>query len=97
MCFEVFLKIFVALFAVFGFYCFVKLISLTCFGYDNVRVTIDVDSVDTVENINDYLKEAENFCLVCGGGKVAVLIRREFSDEKLIRKLDRRKIKYYII
>ena len=97
MYFEVFLKIFVAIFAVFGFYCLVRLVGVTWFGYDNIRVTIEVDSPDTAENINTYLKEAENFCLACGGGKVAVLIRQNYNDEKLLRKLERRNIKYYII
>lgn len=97
MCFEVFLKIFVGIFAVFGLWCLVKLVGVTWFGYDNIRVTVEVDSRDTVENINEYLKEAEDFCLVCGGGSVAVLIQREFNDEKLVRKLERRNIKYYVI
>lgn len=97
MYFEVFLKIFVGIFAVFGFFCLVKLVGVTWFGYDNVRVTIDIDSPDTVENINSYLNEAENLCLVCGGGEVAVLVRHEYSDEKLLKKLERRNIKYYII
>ena len=97
MYFEVFLKIFVGIFAVFGFFCLVKLVGVTWFGYDNVRVTIDIDSPDTVENINSYLNEAENLCLVCGGGEVVVLVRNEYSDEKLLKKLERRNIKYYII
>lgn len=97
MYFEVFLKIFVGIFAVFGLYCLIKLVGVTWFGYDNIRVTVDVDSRDTAENINEFLKEAEDFCLVCGGGEVAVLIRSQFNDEKLVRKLERRNIKYYVI
>ena len=97
MYFEVFLKIFVGLFAVFGFYCLIKLVSVTWFGYDNIRVTLEIDSDDTVEKLNEYLKEAEDFCLICGGGSIAVLVNREYSNEKLIRKLERRNIKYYII
>lgn len=97
MYFEVFLKIFVGIFAVFGFYCLVKLVGVTWFGYDNIRVTVDVDSPDAVENINAYIKEAEDFCLACGGGEIAVLVRREYSDEKLLRKLERRNIKYYVV
>ena len=97
MYFEVFLKIFVGIFSIFGFCCLVKLVGVTWFGYENVRVTIDVDSLDTAENINLYLKEAEDFCLVCGGREIAVLVRKEFNSEKLLRKLERRNIKYYII
>ena len=97
MYFEVFLKIFVGLFAVFGFYCLVKLVAVTWFGYDNVRVTVEIDSADAADNINSYLKEAEEFCLVCGGREIAVLVNKEFGNEKLFRKLERRNIKYYVI
>ena len=97
MYFEVFLKIFVGVFAVFGFYCLIKLVSVTWFGYDNIRVTVEVDSPNVCENINEYLKEAEDFCLVCGGGKIAVLVNREYSNERLLRTLERKNIKYYII
>lgn len=97
MYFEVFLKIFVGIFAVFGFYCLIKLAMVTLFGYDNIRVTIEVDSRDTAANINDFLKEAEEFCLVCGGREIAVLVKKEFADEKLFRKLERKNVKYYLI
>ena len=97
MYFEVFLKIFVGLFAVFGFYCLIKLVSVTWFGYENIRVTVEVDSPDACANINEYLKEAEDFCFVCGGRSIAVLINREYSNERLIKKLERKNIKYYII
>ena len=97
MYFEVFLKIFVCLFAIFGFYCLVKLVGVTWFGYDNVRVTIEVDSRETAANINAYIKEAEEFCLACGGRKIAVIVKKEFGDEKLLKKLERRNIRYYVI
>ena len=97
MYFEVFLKIFVGIFAIFGFYCLVKLVMVTLFGYDNIRVAVEVDSKDTAANINTFLKEAEEFCLVCGGREIAVLVKKEFGDEKLLRKLERKNIKYYLI
>lgn len=97
MYFEVFFKIFVGAFAVFGFCCLVKFVGATWFGYDNIRVALEVDSEDTSKNINEYLKEAETMCLACGGGKIAVLVRKEYNSEKLLRKLERRNVKYYII
>lgn len=97
MYFEVFLEIFAAIFALFGIYCLIRLVGATWFGYDNVRAAVEVDSTDTAENINSYLKEAERICLLRGGGRIAVLVRREYCSDKLIRRLKKRKIKYYVI
>ena len=97
MCFEVFLKIFVAVFSLFGAFCLIRLVFVTWFGYDNVRVAVEVDSAQTAENIGEYVKEAETLCLLRGGGMIAVIIRREFYDEKLVKWLERRKIKIYVV
>ena len=97
MCFEVFLKIFVAVFSLFGAFCLIRLAIVTWFGYDNVRAAIEVDSAQTAENIDEYIKEAESICLLRGGGRIAVIIRREFYDEKLVKRLERRKIKIYVV
>lgn len=97
MYFEVFLKILVAFFALFGFFSLVKLIWCVWFGYDNVRVTVEIDSRDTVENIDEYLSEARTLCRIRGGSDLAVMIRKEFYDEKLVKKLEKRKLRYYVI
>ena len=97
MYFEVFLEIFVAFFAFFGVFCLVKLVGTVWFGYDNVRVTIDVDSPDTVTHIEDYIKEAKNTCFFWGEREIAVLVRRAYYNEALISKLERKHIKYYVI
>lgn len=97
MYFEVFLEIIVAIFAVFGLFCLIKLVDVIWFGCDNVRVTVEVDTPDTAEYICDFLKEAENTCLVWGGREIAVLVRSEFADEKLLKKLEQKRVKYYII
>lgn len=97
MCFEVFLKIFVAVFSLFGAFCLIRLAIVTWFGYDNVRAAIEVDSAQTAENIDEYIKEAESICLLRGGGRIAVIIRRELYDEKLVKRLERRKIKIYVV
>ena len=97
MYFEVFLEIIISLLAFFGVYCIVKLIGVSWFGYDNIMVTVEVDSPDTANNIEEYIKEAETSCLAVGGREIAVIVQAEFYDEKLMGKLKDRKIRYYVI
>ena len=97
MYFKVFLEILVAFFALFGVYSLVKLMSVVWFGYDNVRVVVEVDGRDAVQNIDEYLHEARDLCLMRGGRELAVVIRKELFDEKLAEKLDKKRIKYYVI
>lgn len=97
MCFEVFLKIFVAVFSLFGAFCLIRLAFVTWFGFDNVRVAIEVDSTETAENISEYIREAEALCLLRGGGRIAVIVKREFCNDKLVKRLERRKIKIYVV
>ena len=97
MYFKVFLEIIVAIFAFFGFFCLIKLICVVWLGYDNVRVAIEVDTQDTAKNIEDFLRDAETTCLAWGGREIAILVRSEFADERLIKKLERKHVKYYII
>ena len=97
MYFKVFLEIIVAIFAFFGFFCLIKIIGVIWFGYDNVRVALEVDTHDTAENIEEFLREAETTCLAWGGREIAILVRSEFADERLMKKLERRHVKYYII
>ena len=97
MYFEVFFEILVALFALFGFFSLVKLIGAVWFGYDNIRVALEVDSKDSVENIEEYIAEAKELCLMRGGRQIAVIIRREYFDELLIKKLEKSRVKYYVV
>ena len=97
MYFEVFLEILLAFFALFGVFSLIKLASAIWFGYDNVRVVVEVDSRDSVCNIDEYISEARELCIMRGGRELAVMIRREFYDEELVKKLERKRIKYYII
>ena len=97
MYFEVFLEIIVAFLAFFGVFCLVKLVGTVWFGYDNVCVTIEVDSKDTVEHIEDYINEAKNTCLVWGGREIAVLVKNKYRDDELLRKLEGKRIKYYFV
>ena len=97
MYFKVFLEIIVAIFAFFGFFCLIKFIGVIWFGYDNVRVALEVDTRETAENIEEFLKEAETTCLAWGGREIAVLVKSEYADERFLKKLERRHVKYYII
>ncbi len=97
MYFEVFLKIIVAFFAVFGIYSLCNFVFTTFLGYDNIRIVLEVDTQEVADNIERYLSEARENCLALCGKQIAVIIRREYLNEKLIKKLDRRHIKYYVI
>lgn len=97
MYFEVFFEILVALFALFGFFCLIKLIGVIWFGYDNVRVALEVDSRDSAENIDEYIAEAKELCLVRGGRQIAVIVGREYFDEALSKRLEKGRVKYYVV
>ena len=97
MYFEVFFQILLALFALFGFFSLVKLIGAMWFGYDNIRVALEIDSKDSAENIEEYIAEARELCLMRGGRQIAVIVRREYFDDTLIKKLEKGRIKYYVI
>jgi hypothetical protein len=97
MYFEVFLEIFVAFFAFFGLLCLVKLIGVVWFGYDNVRVTIEIDSYDSAKNIEEYIKEAQTSGFFWGGNEIAVLVRSKYYDEELAQRLERKRVKYFVI
>ncbi len=97
MYFEVFFEILVALFAIFGFFSLVKLICAIWFGYDNVRVALEIDSRDSAENVEEYIAEARELCLMRGGRELAVIVQGEFFDEELAKKLQKRRVKYYVV
>lgn len=97
MYFEVFLKIILAFFAVFGMYSLFKFVFTAVLGYENIRIVIEVDTQEVADNIEAYLREARENCLALFGKQIAVIIRREYLNEKLEKKLERRHIKYYVI
>ena len=97
MYFEVFFQILVALFALFGFFSLIKIVWSVWFGYDNVRVALEVDSRDSAENIEEYIAEAKELCLMRGGRQIAVIVRREYFNEILIKKLEKSRVKYYVV
>lgn len=97
MYFEAFLEIILAFFAVFGVYSLCKFVLAVILGYDNIRIVLEVDTQEVADNIDAYLKEARENCLALFGKKIAVIVRREFLSERLVRKLERKQIKYYVI
>lgn len=97
MYFEAFLEIILALFAVYGVYSLYRFVFSVILGYDNIRIVLEVDTKEVADNIDAYLKEARENCLALFGKQVAVIIRRDLLSEGLIKKLDRKRIKYYVI
>lgn len=95
MCFEVILQIILSLFAVFGFCSFLALIEETWFMSDNVTVCVTVDTKDAADDIEGYLREAGKVPLSRGG--VTVLVERRFAEEPLLKKLKRRRLRYFVI
>ncbi|MBQ7294118.1 MAG: hypothetical protein IJW79_10315 [Clostridia bacterium] len=97
MYFEVFLEIFVGVFAFFGIFCFVKIVGLIWFGYDNVQVAVEIDSPDSVENVQKYIREADMTCFALGGREIVIIVKREYYTDELVKKLDGANLKYYIV
>ena len=96
MYFEVFLEIFVASFALFGFFSLLKLLWIVFFGYDNLKVCVEVDTPETAENIDLFLKEAKSTCLAIGGRGIFVVVEKKYCSEELVNKLEENKIRYTV-
>ena len=96
MCFEVVLQIVCAALACFGVYSLIYFVSETWFFSDNIAVCVEIDTIEAVKNIENYVKEA---CRIprgrCGG--VTVLVRQRYAAESLLRELRARGIRYFII
>ena len=97
MCFEVFLEILVGVFAFFGAFCLVKLLGIIWFGYDNVQISVEIDSPDSVKNIEKYIREADVTCLALGGREIVVLVKREYLNDELIEIFEKKNLKYYVV
>ena len=96
MCFEVVFPIIVAFFAVFGLYSLICRIGETWFTSDNITVCIEVDTAEVSTEIDRYLKEAGRIP-IAHGGQITVLVRPEYADEALLRKLRRRHIRCFVL
>lgn len=96
MCFEVILPIIIAIFAVFGGGSLLFFIWETWFVSDNISIFVEVDTDEVAKHIALYLHEAGRLPAAKGNG-VAVLLRREYAEESLVRYLKRRKVRYYIV
>lgn len=94
---EIVLKIFTAVFTVFGLYAFARAIEETCFRSDKIHMTIDVDSKEVADQIEMYLDEAKSACFLCKSGRISVLIMEELATKELVGLLDRRHIRYHIV
>ena len=88
MYFEAFLKIILAFFSVFGIYSVFKFIFTAVLGYENIRIVLEVDTQEVADNIEAYLREARENCLALCGKQIAVIIRREYLSERLVKKLE---------
>ncbi len=94
---ELFLKLTVAVFSVFGLYAFAKALEETLFRSDKICVTVKVDSSDVARQIEFYLKEAKNALFVRKSRTILVIIIEELADNELIDFLKKRNIRYHIV
>lgn len=94
---EIVLKIFTAVFTVFGLYSFAHAIEETCFRSDKIHMTVDVDSREVADQIEMYLDEAKSAYFVRGDSRISVLIMEELATKELTELLDRRHIRYHIV
>ena len=97
MYFEVFLEILIAVFAFLGIFCFVKIFGIVFFGYDNILVAVEIDSPDSLQNIEKYVREADMTCLAVGGRDIIVIVKQEYFNENLANELEDKNLKYYVV
>ncbi len=96
MYFEVFLEIVVAAFAVFGLFCLVDLVGERLFGSDNLVLAVEVDEEYVAQELDLYLREAQNACFRRGGREIVVILKERFATEETLLRLKRKKIRYII-
>ena len=96
MCFEVIFPIVVVGFSVFGLYAVITFVGETWFGSDNISVCLTVETEDALLRLDDCLKEARKKPMAHSGG-ITVLVYEKYADGTVLRKLERQKIRYYVL
>ena len=96
MCFEVIFPIILVGFSVFGLYAVIVFAGETWFGNDNISVCLIVNTEDSLLRLDDSLKEARKKPIARNGG-ITVLVHEKYADGLVLRKLERQKIRYYVL
>ena len=96
MCFEVIFPIVLIGFSVFGLYAVIAFAGETWFGSDNISVCLIIDTEDMMLHLDDCLKEAKKKPMARSRG-VTVLVHEKYAAEEVLGKLERQKIRYYVL
>ena len=97
MYFEVFLKVTIAIFAVFGVYSLMMLISEYACRSQNIVISVEVDCREVAENIEQYLSEAEKLFFLRSGSDITVILQNQYATAETLEKIEHRNIRYYVI
>ena len=97
MYFEVFLKVTIAIFAVFGVYSLMILISECVCRSQNIVISVEVDSKETAENVEHYLNEAEKLFFLRSGSEITVVLQKQYATVETLEKIEQRNLRYYIV
>ena len=81
MYFEVILKIFVSLFAIFGAYCLICIIAQTAMRSGRAHVAIMLESEEDVFDLDIYLEDASSLCFLKNAARPIVLVERNLCED----------------
>ena len=84
MYFEVILNIFLSLFAVFGVYCIICIISQTFMRSDNISVAVFLWDEDDFFDLDIHLEDASSLCFLRNTARRTVLVERKLSEDPRI-------------
>ena len=94
---DVFVKIMIAVFAVFGLYAFAYLVNLLCFENQNIKIMLLVDSSTVCNEIEWYLDEVKSAGFFFGRKRISAIVMEKYATEELLSKLEKRKVPYQIV
>ncbi|MBO5416348.1 MAG: hypothetical protein J6A83_06940 [Clostridia bacterium] len=90
-------EIIAALFAVFGLYSAVRLITQKLFGSEKIFLVVEIKERADAENAYMLIREAMSAFLVTSSCRVAVIVSPELSEnETLLRAVELWGVEYYI-
>ena len=89
-------EILIAVCAVFGLYCFVRLVAGALFRSENILMAIEVNTEEELQRLHLTIEEARGG-LFAPSGRVAVLLNAEFARRAgLLEALERRDVDCYV-
>ncbi len=94
---ELFLKITVAVFAIFGLYAFLHLLWASLLRSDRIKTMLCVDSEEIAGRIDVYLEEAKNACSFFEKSDVIAVIMEKYANDPLLSRMRDMGIRYYVV